>query len=208
MKRKIRTAFIMLVFACAVVGVYYKMNTEVPDDEEVKVPKTMVEKLIAKDLDNDYPATVKTVMKLYSQYSKCFYDGEYTEDELKKLVEQYRKILDDELVANNPFEDHLKGLQQEVSTFNGEEKTIMSCYWPNKSGKETATASPDGVLEDDRNAKEAVTYYSKGNKKYASTVVAFTLKKGTNTVQESKEKFVLRQDTDGKWKILGWRLVK
>lgn len=208
MKRKIRTAFIMLVFVCTVVGVYYKMNTEVMDKEEVKVPETTVEKLIAKDLDNEYPATVKTVMKLYSQYSKCFYDGEYTEDELKKLVEQYRKILDDELVANNPFEDHLKELQQEVSAFNGEQKAIMSYYWTSKSDEVTATAAPGGVLEDDGNAKGAVKYYSKGNEKYASTVVAFTLKKGTNTVQESKEKFVLRQDADGKWKILGWVLVK
>lgn len=208
MKEKIRAVVIMLVFASVVIGVYYKMNNTTPaNTEEVKIPQTTVEKLLAKDLEKEYPATVKTVMKLYSQYSKCFYDAEYTDKELEKLLEQYRILLDDELVANNPVEEHLKSLQQEIGTFSGEEQVIISYYWPSDSANAAATVSPDGTLDDDEQAEKAVTYYTKNGQQYASTVVAYTLKQGTSKVLESKEKFVLRQDADGKWKILGWGLV-
>lgn len=184
MKKRIRAIVIMLVFASVVLGVYYKMNQgTLSKTEEVEVPQTTVEKLLARDLENEYPATAKAVMKAYSEYSKCFYDGEYTEDEFVKLFEQYRMLLDDELIANNPTEEHLKTLKNEVLSFQEEGKTIFSYYWPDS---------------------KAVTYYTKSERKYASTDVCYTMKKGTSTVEESKQKFVLRQDAEGKWKILGW----
>lgn len=188
----------MAIFACAVVGVYYMMNykTNSNNSEELNVPETKVEKLLAKDLELEYPATVKTVMNLYSQYSKCFYDGEYTEEELPKLLDKYRQLLDPELLANNPVEDQLKSLNEEIGAYGGKGQVIMSYYWP-------TSKDADGK----KNAKEDVIYYTKDGVNYASTTIAYALKQGTDTVAASQEKFILRQDSDKKWKILGWVLV-
>ncbi len=204
MKRKIRAILIMMVFACVVVGVYYIMNNrETGDSETVDIPETKVEKLLAKDLDTEYPATVKTVMNLYSQYSKCFYDGEYKDDELPKLLDKYRQLLDPELLANNPVEDQLKSLNEEIESFGGKGKIIIAYYWPSeRSSDKEASPKPTSSSE-----KEDVTYYTKDGVNYATTTLAYTIKQGTEAVLESKEKFILRQDSDKKWKILGWELV-
>ncbi|MDO5522026.1 MAG: hypothetical protein Q4G58_16145 [bacterium] len=195
MKRKIRAVLIMAVFACAVLGMYYMMNNSSDNHDSMDIPQTKVEKLLAKDLELEYPATVKTVMDLYSQYSKCFYDGDYTEQELPKLLDQYRQLLDDELLANNPVENQMNSLDQEIKAFGGKGKVIISYYWPRtKNAAETES-------------KDEVTYYTKDGAKYASTTLAYTIKQGTKTVTDSREKFVLRQDSDKKWKILGWVLV-
>lgn len=177
----------MLVFGGMVLGMYYKMNHTAPSKEkEVMIPQTTVEKLLLMDVENEYPATAKAVLKLYSEYSKCFYDGEHTEEELEKLLTKYRMLLDEELLANNPIEEQLQTLTSEIQAFVKEEKVILSYYWPEEP---------------------AVTQYTKSGQDYASSIVCYTLKKGSSTVEESKQKFVLRQDADGKWKILGWGLL-
>ncbi|MDO5294291.1 MAG: hypothetical protein Q4F05_16265 [bacterium] len=206
MKKKIRAILIMSIFAGVVIGMYYMMSNSSKDRDSIDIPQTKVEKLLAKDLEIDYPATVKTVMNLYSQYSKCFYDGDYTEEELPKLLDQYRQLLDDELLANNPLEEQINSLDQEIKAFGGKGKVIISYYWPSNK-KTTASASAETTAENEKEQKDEVTYYTKDGVNYASTTIAYTIKQGTKTVTDSREKFVLRQGSDKKWKILGWVLV-
>ena len=63
---------------------------------------TEIQKLITKNLDTNYPATPREVVKYYNRILECFYDDTYTDDELESLADQARKLLDDELLENNP----------------------------------------------------------------------------------------------------------
>lgn len=46
---------------------------------------TEVEKVITKNLEKNYPETPREVVKFYNRIITCFYDEEYTDDELYEL---------------------------------------------------------------------------------------------------------------------------
>lgn len=41
-----------------------------------------VQKVLSRDMQNDYPSTVKEVAKYYTEIQRCLYNEEYTEEEL------------------------------------------------------------------------------------------------------------------------------
>ena len=45
-------------------------------------------------------------MKFYNRIITCFYDEEYTDDELYELGDQVRLLMDDELLENNSRDDY------------------------------------------------------------------------------------------------------
>lgn len=188
-KKKIAsTILVMAIVVVAIVGVYYYLSNRIVDKgDSVEIPKTTVEQLIQKDMDLDYPATPKTVVQLYSQFSKCFYDKQYDETEYKQLVSQYRNLLDQELLVNNPEDGHIDLLAKEVDGYSDEKRYILSFYEP--EGSEVKT-------------------YKSGGKEYATVQITYALREGDKTVLNTVEEFILRKDNDGKWRILGWRLAK
>lgn len=187
MKKKIRAIIIMLIFAGLVVALYYKLSyKEIGGSEQVEIPETKIEEVLVKDLSSsEYPATPKAVIKLYSQMSKCFYDGGYTEKQYENLVEQYRKLLDQELLVNNPEEDHAFRLSEEIQTYGDANRFILVFYEPKE---------------------EEVKRYESAGKEYATVPMTYALKEGDSAVLNTKEEFILRKDNEGKWKILGWRV--
>ena len=53
---------------------------------------------------------------------------------------------------------------------------------------------------------QAVKYTTIDNKEYASLVVLYNVREGSK-LHKSYTRFVLRKDSDGKWKILYWELI-
>ena len=53
---------------------------------------------------------------------------------------------------------------------------------------------------------QAVKYTTIDNKEYASLVVLYSVREGSK-LHKSYTRFVLRKDSDGKWKILYWELI-
>lgn len=187
MKKKVRAIAIMVVFFVFVIGMYYWLsNRDEKEKEQVEIPETKIEEILAKDLSSsDYPATPKTVLHLYSQMSKCFYDEDYTEEQYKELVAQYRMLLDQELLVNNPSEDHIDMLSAEIQSYDNADRFILVYY----------------------DAKdEEVQKYNVGGVEYATVPMTYCLKEGETSVMNTEEEFILRKDSEGKWKILGWRI--
>lgn len=186
MKKRIATVVVFLVIGAAVVGLYYYfLNRESNDEEGLYEKKTAVEELIDMDLDVYYPATVKTVMETYCEFLLAFYNEDYTEDEYAKLIKQYRKLMDDELLTKNPEEQQMVTLKADIDSYEDEDKVLFSYRF----------------LED-KEIKETV----KDDKTYATVDMSFGMKVGGSTVETAEENFILRKDSNNKWKILGWKL--
>jgi hypothetical protein len=186
-KSKIVTIVVVVVVLAAVVlGAFYYMSNSKKAEEENTTP-TAVQNILLKDLERSYPPTPKEVLKYYCEITKCFYNEEYTDEELDELAAKIQELYDAELIANKSREDYLNDLCDEITTMKGNKYTIYSYELP---------ASTD------------VEYFTEDGYSCARMYCSFNLKQtGSTGMITSLEQFVLRQDENGRWKIMGWDLV-
>lgn len=187
--RTIKTVIIAVVLAALVLGYYFYLSQKTGKEaaEEV-VQITAVQSVLMKDLERNYPPTPKEVLRYYCQITQCFYNEEYSEEELLELAAKIQELYDDELVANKSQEDYLNDLKTEIADMKQNQYTI--------TGYEvSASTDVEHFVEDGRSC--------------ARMYCTFNLKQaGATGTTASMEQFVLRQDEDEHWKILGWELVE
>ena len=129
MKRKNNTKTIIafLVLALFVLGAFVLLSNRTEQIAEAQPLKvTAVQEVLLRNLDNNYPASPKEVVKLYSEITRCYYAEEYTEEELVKLAEMSLKLFDRELAANQTMEQYLHSLGSEIQAYHDAKKVISS----------------------------------------------------------------------------------
>lgn len=187
--RTIKIVIIAVFLAALVLGYYFYLSQKTGKEaaEEV-VQITAVQSVLMKDLERNYPPTPKEVLRYYCQITQCFYNEEYSEEELLELAAKIQELYDDELVANKSQEDYLNDLKTEIADMKQNQYTI--------TGYEvSASTDVEHFVEDGRSC--------------ARMYCTFNLKQaGATGTTASMEQFVLRQDEDEHWKILGWELVE
>lgn len=187
--RTIKIVIIAVFLAALVLGYYFYLSQKTGKEaaEEV-VQITAVQSVLMKDLERNYPPTPKEVLRYYCQITQCFYNEEYNEEELLELAAKIQELYDDELVANKSQEDYLNDLKTEIADMKQNQYTI--------TGYEvSASTDVEHFVEDGRSC--------------ARMYCTFNLKQaGATGTTASMEQFVLRQDEDEHWKILGWELVE
>ena len=117
---------IIVVCVCVILGGYYYLTNRNNAKEEENITLTEIQELTTKNLDKNFPATPREVVKLYNHIITCFYNDEYTDDELYDLGDQARKLFDDELLENNPRDEYFKNLKEDISEYHDKSKTIAS----------------------------------------------------------------------------------
>lgn len=178
---------ILIVFAIAVVGLFfYVANRSNVIAEGKQQQMTAVQQILSRNLDTNYPPTPKEVLKFYSEITQCFYGEEYTDEELVKLALLSRRLFDDELVANQTDEQYLSALKMDIASWKNDKKVISSY---------SVSSSTD------------VQEYSYGGREWAQLYCIYSIRMGTN-VAPIQERFLMRKDEVGHWKILGWELVE
>ena len=175
---------VLFVLALGVLAYFYVINNRMRVIEEDVDKITPVQELLVRDLSENYPATPKEVVKLYSEITKCFYGEDYTEDELNSLATMSRQLFDDELVANQSDDSYLRALKGEIATYKKANR-IISSY--------SVSSSAD------------VQYYNYRDDEWAQLIAMYSIRTG-GKVEPSKERYLLRKDTEGHWKIYGFRL--
>ena len=142
-----------------------------------------VDKVLNKDLEERYPYTVREVVQFFVRIQKCYYNEEYTEDELVKLAYKATELFDTELIEENPFDKYYENLKKEINLYKKTGKYISKVMLAENSEVEYSTVD---------------------NQSYASMKCIYYLKdeKGTSKVEEI---YVLRKDENDRWKILGWK---
>ena len=184
-KKKIVTAFVLMLCAAAVVlVVYYVITRQSKDTGEEKEPGTEVEKLLVKDLDTKYPVTPAEVVKLYWRFNKCMYNEKMDDEEFEKLLEQLRKLYDEEFLAReeNSWENMLSSFKSDREDYRKNKRNIA--MYSVESNSSTVYGEVDG--------------------KECAYVMCNALIKQKSERTKVYEKFMCRDDGEGKWKILGW----
>ena len=182
----VKILIIGVLVVAVVLGFYYYLNHKEKEVQEESAQITAVQNVLLKDLERSYPPTPKEVVKYYSEITKCFYNEEYSEEELLDLAQKIQELYDAELIANKTQEEYLTDLKSEIAQMK-EKKCIISSY------EISASTDVEFFTQDGYScARLYCTYYLKQDAKTTSTM----------------ECFVLRQDEEKHWKILGWDLAE
>lgn len=176
-------AFLVVALALSVFGYLSNRNTQTPAERESDV--TSIGKLIARDLEADYPNTPRKVIDLYSQITKSLYDSKLSEEDLKLLCSQSRKLMDEQLLLLNPEDTFLENTKAAIEEYQSLKRVVTSY-----------------VLED----SNSVEYYTENGEEFASISVKYYLN-DKNGYGKTYEDFMLRKDEEGRWKIVGWQVT-
>lgn len=177
--KKAHVIIIAVLCVVLIVGGYvFWMNKNEKSANDVEL--TTVQKLITKDLEKSYPATPREVVKTYNEIISCFYNEEYTEDELEALGDQARLLMDEELLGNNPRDEYFQTLKAEIADYKNAERTIIS--YNLSSSNEVQFVTVDGR----ECAYVQTSYFIKDKTGHSRTY----------------QMYVVRKDEDGNWKIL------
>lgn len=185
-KGPLGTIIFMVLFAAVVIGIYFAItrNKDNSSTKEIPAETSEADTLIKKDLDWEYPATPREVLKLYCRITKCLYNDDLTDEQIKKLVSQVRNLYSFDLLENNAEDEQIAFIKGDRAEYKKDKKTIFSFAIDSASNIE---------YMDTKAGKTAVI------KMY------FTLKAGAQ-MDRAFEEFSLIQQDDGKWKIAAWRL--
>lgn len=176
---------VLLLFIVVIGGfVYMRMGDGLLKNKDIS-KETEYEHLAKKDILANYPASPKEVLKLYQRYTKALYTEKLADEQINILTKQLRLLLDEELLQKNPLEEHLVSLKSEIASYKEQKKKITNYV----------------VKTDD--LKE----WEKGDEKYVSLVSTLGIKEGsTNDVVA--QKYTLRLDDDGRWKVISFTRIE
>ena len=178
------TIIFMVLFAAVVIGIYFAITRgKNIDTKEIPAETSEADALIKKDLDWEYPATPREVLKLYCRITKCLYNDDLTDEQIKKLVSQVRNLYSFDLLENNAEDEQIAFIKGDRVEYKKDKKTIFSFAIDSASN---------------------IEYIDTKAGKTALIKMYFTIKAGANMDRSFEEFSLIRQD-DGKWKIAAWR---
>lgn len=184
----VKILVIVIILAAIVLGYFYYLGHKDRRQAEEAVVATVVQSVLMRDLEHNYPPTPKEVVKYYSDITECFYNEEYSDEELTQLATKIQQLYDAELVANKSQDQYMQDLKNEIVDMKKNKYTIASYE---------VSSSTD------------VEYFTQDGYSCARLYCTYYLRQPSNgTRVASLERFVLRKDQDEHWKILGWELVE
>lgn len=164
---------------------YYTYLNDRARNRQEEEQSSETQQLLEYDFANDYPKTVRETVKLHCNYLKNAYNDKFTEDELFTVNKQIRQLFDDELLAINTEDKQLKGLKDEIQLYKDNKQKFVSF------------ALAEG---------SQVQYNTEDSVEYAKIKVSLIIKVGSASASVDEE-YILRKDSEGKWKILGWQRI-
>lgn len=185
MRKVLRIGIAIICMVSLVVGYYTYLSrrnaaTSVQDNVEL----SEVQAIISKNFTKEYPATPRSVVKWYNRIITAYYSEEYTQEELEKMADQARVLMDDELLKYNPRDTYLASLTLEIEDFHNRSRIIVS-----------STVSDSNEVQ-----------YKKVNGYDCAFLSTYYFIREGSSYDRTYEDFCLRKDSNGNWKILTWRL--
>ena len=179
----------LCVVIAVVLGVFLALNSG--EDKSVfskdEKANTEAQNILLKDMERNYPATVREVVRLFSRISKCYHNETISEEEFKALVEMQRKLFDEEFLNNNPLDTFTNNLAAEIDA--AKVKKYMMATWRVQK-------------------QSSVVEWQDGDNHFASIIASYTMSDKETGYTRTFEEFLLREDEKGRWKIVGWRLTE
>ena len=176
---------VMALLAIFIIGGFFLVRSIGLKNLELKKSKTEVEKLMELNLDDNYPGNAREVLKIYNRILKCCYNEELTDEQIKKLAEQNQKLFDEQLLEKNPYDQYVEKLKKDIEDYKSKKTTI-------------ANIAIQDLAEAEREER--------GGYKFCNLLVSYIVK-DTKGLKTTNEKYYLREDDKGRWKILFWELT-
>lgn len=178
------TVWVTVILILVIIGLLgiFTFLTGRARSEDADAVMTSVQKALSRDLSKDYPATVREVVKYYTEIEKCLYNEECTDEELEQLCMQARKLYDEELQGNNEWESHLIRWKAEIKAFQ-------------KNGGRIAAIVVAGST--------SVDSFSQDGHEFARIHCGYTMTENGKGRTEGRV-YLLRRDGQRRWKIYGW----
>ena len=176
---------VMAFLAVFIIGGFFLVRSIGLKNLELKKSKTEVEKLMELNLDDNYPGNAREVLKIYNRILKCCYNEELTDEQIKKLAEQNQKLFDEQLLEKNPLDQYVEKLKKDIEDYKSKKTTI-------------ANIAIQDLAEAEREER--------GGYKFCNLLVSYIVK-DTKGLKTTNEKYYLREDDKGRWKILFWELT-
>ena len=176
---------VMALLAVFIIGGFFLVRSIGLKNLELKKSKTEVEKLMELNLDDNYPGNAREVLKIYNRILKCCYNEELTDEQIKKLAEPNQKLFDEQLLEKNPLDQYVEKLKKDIEDYKSKKTTI-------------ANIAIQDLAEAEREER--------GGYKFCNLLVSYIVK-DTKGLKTTNEKYYLREDDKGRWKILFWELT-
>lgn len=184
--KNLKMVIIAVVMVALIGGYFYYLTNREAKNTDANVEITELQEVLSKQLDRKYPPTPREVIKFYNRILTCAYGGEYDDAQFDKLAEQARKLMDDELLESNPKDVYKETLRKEVASYKEDSRQIIQT----------------GICESDE-----VRYKEIEGRKCAYVQASYFTREGKSDFFKAYEDYLLRQDNDGNWKILAFKLV-
>ena len=182
-KRTAATITVMTLFAIIILLFYYYWANRVTPIQDTSANLSETEKIMALDLETQYPKTPRETVKVFARIMKALYNNP-KDDEIEPLALKIRELYDTEFLENNPESSYLNNLVTDIASWKEEDRRITNFLLTNEDLEQEKEI--DGV-------------------KYSVNYVSYTIQeKGKFT---ETWKVLLRQSEEGNWKILGWEFV-
>ena len=99
MKKHWRMVLAVILCAVLCIGYYYYLANKPSkkDATDKVVQNDELAYLVARNISDNYPESVRDVVKLYARITKEYYDSDISEEDIEKLGHQARLLFDDEL---------------------------------------------------------------------------------------------------------------
>ena len=184
--KALKKIVILTLLAVLVVSYYVHLSSKTAKDVEAVEDTSVVGQLLAVNMDLNYPSTPRDVVLYYSKIIKAFYEEDMTDDQLVGLAQHARATFDAELLAYNEYTVYLENLKNDIADYAANSRKIT-----------------DYVVD----RSSAVEYLTQDGCQYARIKVVYYVKSGSSDRAKSYERYTLRKDEEGKWKILYWELT-
>lgn len=181
-KSTVRVTIVLILLIVGLVG-FYAFLTGRARTQAQEAVMTPVQEALSRDLTKNYPATVKEVVKYYTEIEKCFYNEDCAEEELEQLGMKARELYDDDLLAINDVDIYLLQLKADVKKFKDAKRRI---------GNISVAASTN------------VDFFSQDGFDFARIYCGYTVKESTGQSVSEGRVYLLRRDEERHWKIYGW----
>lgn len=178
-----KVVIVIVAIVCVVLfcGGFYFLQRWSDKEQKKEEQMTEFEKIVTRDMDKNYPATPREAIKFHNRIVTCCYNGDYSSDELRQLADQEEAMFDDELLANNPREEYVQSLQQDINTFH---------------------TTSDSISQTDVCDSNDVIYKTIDGDEIAYVDASYFIRQNKGGFVKTYQQFVLRKDDEGKWKIL------
>jgi lipopolysaccharide export system protein LptC len=178
--KKTRIVILAIVIVAAICTAFYIVNNNSKKESAKEAELTEIQKITTRNMEKDYPATPREVIKFYNRIVKCYYGRQYSDDELEQLADQALSMFDDDLLKKNEKESYIESVKSDAAQYEEDNKSISQTDVCDSNDVKYMTDNGDDI------AYVTASYFIKTGSSY------------TKTYQE----YVLRKDGDGDWKIL------